>query len=481
MTSSFQLGAPSPRPPRPKTGKVAVALTLVYAIGVLVLAVTGGFRLHDWARQRIVQLSVLTMVAESAAAPAVGETPQAGQLEQPGVAAATPVPAVVAASTVVEPINVLLLGTDERPDEFGPSRTDTMIVLSVNPNTGALGMISLPRDLWVPIPGQGITTKINTAYMLGELNNYPGGGPQMVKDTVSSFLGRPVDYFVQVNFDGFREIVDLIGGVDVNVAYTIHDEEYPTADYGVETFHLDAGLQHLDGETALKYARTRHTDGDYSRSRRQQDIIRAVANKILDANMLPQLLPKAPQLLMSMQTTVRTDIPVPLGLELARVVNSGSLQDIRQLVLDNQYGEETYSSEGAWILVPDRAKVRNAVNGYYTVLAAAPADVVADTHAGGSSPVRIEVLNGTQEPGAASRAAQLLEARGWQVVSVGDADRKSYSQTIVISYGAPESFVTDVSNALSLVPEDALVKGLAPSAQVDVRVVVGNDVLDTLP
>lgn len=475
MSNGFRPGAP----PRRKDGRAAIAITLIYAIGVLGLAVTGGLRLHDWARQRIVQMSVLNMLAESAA-PSVVSAPPPAVLQQPGLAAATPVPVAATPVAAVEPINILLLGTDERPDEYGPSRTDTMIVLSVNPETGALGMISLPRDLWVPIPGEGITTKINTAYMLGEMDNYPGGGPQMVKDTVSSFLGRPVDYFVQVNFDGFREIVDLIGGVDVEVANTIHDEEYPTPDYGVETFHLDAGLQHLDGEMALKFARTRHADGDYSRSRRQQDIIRAVANKVLDAGMLPQLLPKTPQLLLSMQNAVRTDIPVPLGLELARVINSGSLQEIRQLVLDNQYGEETYSSEGAWILVPDRSKVRNALSGFYTALTSAPVATVAGV-AGSVAKLRIEVLNGTQEPGAAIRAAQLLEARGWQVVSVGDADRESYSQTIVINYGAPESFVNAVSDALDLVPEDALVKGLAPSAQVDVRVVVGSDVLKSLP
>ena len=142
-------------------------------------------------------------------------------------------------------------GTDERPDEGVPLRTDTMILLSLDPSGQTLGMLSLPRDLWVPIPGKNTTAKINTAYTIGSQTNYPGGGPQLAKDTVSSFIGRPVDYYVRVNFDGFREIVDLIGGVDINVPYTIHDEEYPTENYGVETFHLDAGLQHLDGAADL--------------------------------------------------------------------------------------------------------------------------------------------------------------------------------------------------------------------------------------
>ncbi len=293
--------------------------------------------------------------------------------KKPASPSATPTPGPDVTPTP-HPINVLLLGTDERPDEGGPLRTDTMILLTLDPGGQSIGMLSLPRDLWVPIPGQGITTtKINMAYMLGEQNAYPGGGPQLAKDTVSSFVGRPVDYFVRVNFDGFREIIDLIGGIDINVPYTIHDEEYPTEDYGVEVFHLDAGLQHLDGETALKYARTRHGDDDYSRSRRQQDIIRAVADKVLNAGMIPQLLGKAPQLLMTTQNTIQTDIPMPLGIEMAQDLVNGSTGEMeRQLVLDNRYGEETYSSEGAWILMPDRSKVRVALDSFFSPLEAAP-------------------------------------------------------------------------------------------------------------
>lgn len=381
--------------------------------------------------------------------------------------------AVPNASPTPAPINVLLLGTDGRADETGPSRTDTMILLTLNPSDQSIGMLSLPRDLWVPIPNQGTTTKINTAYMLGELNNYPGGGPQLAKDTVSSFVGRPVDYYVRVNFDGFREIIDLIGGVDINVPHEITDNEYPTANYGVETFHIDAGLQHLDGDTALKYARTRHGDDDYSRSRRQQDIIRAVADKVLNAGMLPQLLPKIPQLLMTAQNTIQTDIPVPTGIELAKMINVSRLKEVRQLVLDKQYGEETYSTEGAWILVPDRAKVRVALEQFFKSSTGGIA-------AGDASSLRVEVLNGTSQPGVAARAAQLLEAQGWQVVSISDADRTDYVQTLIISYGAPDAIVKKLSSDLQLEPNLAALKGLNTTASVDLRIVVGSDLLPRL-
>ncbi len=378
----------------------------------------------------------------------------------------------------VELLNILLLGTDERPDEYGPTRTDTMILLSVNPATGAMGMLSLPRDLWVPIPGLGVTTKINTAYMLGELQDYPGGGAQLAKDTVSSFVGRPVDYFVRVNFDGFREIIDLIGGVTVEVPNTIHDEEYPTPDYGVETFHIDAGTHHLDGETALKYARTRHNDGDYSRARRQQDIIRAVAQQVMSAGMLPQLLTKAPQLLATMQNSIETDIPIATGIELAQRFQNRAAGDVQQLVLDNRYGEETFSSEGAWILLPDRTRVRTALSAFYAALEA-PSGAAQVALADPKS-VRIEILNGTTSPNAAARTAALLQQQGWQVASIGDADRSDYAQSIVINYGVADAVAAAVSTDLNLEPAQAQINGLAASAPVDIRIVVGRDLLGIL-
>jgi LCP family protein required for cell wall assembly len=474
--SQFKPVTPSPQPRRSRARLLAVVTTLVYSLVVLVLAGVGGLRLNTWARERIVQSSILATIDEetsiAAAPPTPAATPAPGQ--PPG--AAVIVPTVTPAPEVTPtpaPINVLLLGTDERPDEGGPLRTDTMILLSLDPTGQTLGMLSLPRDLWVPIPGHNTTAKINTAYTIGAQGSYPGGGPQLAKDTVSSFIGRPVDYYVRVNFDGFREIIDLIGGVDINVPYTIHDEEYPTEDYGVETFHLEAGLQHLDGVTALKYARTRHGDSDYSRARRQQDIIRAVANKVLNAGMIPQLIGNAPQLLVSAQNTIQTDIPIPAGVELAKLVNNSTMREIRQLVLDSHYGQETYSSDGQWILLPDRAQVRTALETFFSPAAAAVA-------AANGGPLRVEVLNGTTQAGVAAATAELLKAQGWDVVSVGDADRKDYVQTIVINYAAPAASVQKISTDLSLEPTLATLNGLNAQSSVDLRIVVGSDLLPRL-
>jgi LCP family protein required for cell wall assembly len=355
-----------------------------------------------------------------------------------------------------------------------------MILLTLDPNSQTAGMLSLPRDLWVPFPGLGYDYKINMAYQIGETEGYPGGGAELAKNTVSAFIGQPIQYYVRINFNGFIELIDVIGGVDVVVQKTIHDEEYPTDDYLIETFHLDAGAQHMDGATALKFVRTRNVDDDYGRARRQQQLIRAVADKVLRTDMLTTLLPNLPRLLATMRNSIDTDIPMSMQLEFANYFSSASVREVRQLVLDNRYGVETYAENGAWILQPDRAKVRSALATFF-----APSTVLnpgSDSAVALANPewVRIEILNGTGEPGVAARARDLLQRQGWQVVSIGDADRGDYGRTIIINYGVPDELVDRVSSDLELDPNRSSLHGLNGAAPVDVRIVVGRDILSQI-
>jgi len=273
---------------------------------------------------------------------------------------------------------------------------------------------------------------------------------------------------VRINFQGFVQTIDLIGGIDVMVQKTIHDEEYPTADYGVETFHLEAGQQHLDGETALKFARTRHGDDDYGRARRQQEVIRAVVDKVLRADMIASLLPKAWMLVSTMRSSIDTNIPMLVQYELAGYMGAAALQDIRQEVLDSRYGEEVMSDEYGWILVPDREKVRAGVDKFF--------------RPPGTDPrwVRIEVLNGTGTQGVAARTRAYLQAQGWQVVAIGDPDRSDYSKTLVVNYGVPETIIQRVSQDLALQPDASALKGLSSTQPIDLRIVVGRDILSKL-
>ena len=474
--------ADSPQPKSKRTFSAPILATALYSLLILTFSVFASTQLFDWARNRIVNTSPLagmemltaSLQSNAPAVAPVAEDTAGVESADAAVTDSVEDPAALAMANMPS-INILALGVDARPDDAGLPLTDTMLLISLDPASQSAGMLSLPRDLWVPIPHTDTTAKINTAYMLGESGGYPGGGPQTAKDTVGSFIGQPVQYYVRINFDGFVELVDLIGGVDVMVPEAIHDEAFPTLDYGVETFHLDGGLQHLDGETALKYVRTRNVDSDYGRARRQQQVIRAIADKVMRADMIPTLIAKAPRLLYTMRSSIETDMPMAQALDIANYFRTESLREVRQLVLDSRYGEETYSDDGQWILLPDRTRVRAALNSFF-----APTTLSGSVAQTDPSWVRVEILNGTGEPGVAAQAREMLQAQGWQVVSIGDADRNDYSHTLIVNYGIPESVIDQVGNDLELEPGLSTLEGLNTAAPIDMRIVVGRDMLGQL-
>lgn len=406
-------------------------------------------------------------------------------------------------------INILLLGSDERIDGVEPPRTDTMLLVTLDLRRHTAGMISFPRDLWVPIPYYNVASKINTAYAIGEQGGYRLGGAQLAKDTVSSFIGQPVQYYVQADFNGFVRFIDEIGGITVEVPQTIHDPEYPTADYGYQTFYLEAGTRVLDGQTALKYARTRNMDSDYGRAARQQQLIRAIAEKVIAAEMIPILLTRAPQLLSSTWGSVRTDMPLQTAAEIAHYVQS-NVSEVSTLVLDNRYGEETYSANGAWILLPDRNLIRPALKTFFdptagqNAVAGTPAeplpqipprtqigtevgsrellaaDVTRNVRAMAVREVRLEILNGTAQVGIAALARRQLEASGWRVVSIGDADRSDYQHTLLVNYNTHETLVSELGRQLNLTAPLNSFPGLLIPESTDLRIVIGEDFLSTL-
>jgi LCP family protein required for cell wall assembly len=467
-------------PSRARQKKI-VAFAIGYVVIVLTVAVAASSFFYDWARVRILATSPLSAFTDTLAlAPITIPKPVA----EPQIIApidnmdASDVEVVNIPAPSIPAINILLLGTDARPGEGAHANTDTMILLTLDPQSQTAGLLSLPRDLYVPLPGYGYNVKINTAYRTGEMTNYPNGGAQLAKDTVSSFIGEPVHYYVRVNFRGFVDLIDMIGGVEMVVPKTIYDPEFPTDDFGYQTFYLEAGPQRLDGETALKYVRTRNVDDDYGRARRQQEVLAAVARQVTRADMITTLLPKVAPMLYTMRSSIDTDVPMQLQLELANYFASAPLRPVRQLVLDSQFGYETYTQDGMWILMPDRARVRPAVATFFEPPSIYELnEMVAGTN---TDWIRIEILNGTGEPGVAARTRDMLVAQGWQVVSIGDAYRSDYGQTIIVNYGVPEELVARVGVDLELEPSMTSLNGLNVTAPVDVRIVVGRDILTHL-
>jgi LCP family protein required for cell wall assembly len=185
-------------------------------------------------------------------------------------------------------MTVLLLGLDRRPGEGAPARSDAIIVARLEPERRRIALLSLPRDLIVEIPGYGYG-RINAASVYGELNPQLGGGVALARTTVSSLLGIPIDHVVTIDFEGFIQAIDALGGVTIDVPTELYDAAYPTMDYGYQTVHFLPGVQQMDGATALKYARLRHADSDFERSKRQQQVIIAAVAQVRGQNVVDQL------------------------------------------------------------------------------------------------------------------------------------------------------------------------------------------------
>jgi LCP family protein required for cell wall assembly len=204
-----------------------------------------------------------------------------------------------------DPVNILLMGIDYRDGDEEPARSDTMIVVRIDPATKQATMLSLPRDLYVQIPGFD-PDRINAAYPLGEehQDSIDGGGPTVVAQTIEANFDIQIDYFMTIDFDGFREVVDTIGGIVVDVRAPIKDDQYPTEDFGLTRQYFATGLQKMDGETALRYARTRHGDNDIARGDRQQQVLIAIREKAMDLG----LITRAEELIRDFGDNVRTDL-----------------------------------------------------------------------------------------------------------------------------------------------------------------------------
>ncbi|MCL5273907.1 MAG: LCP family protein [Chloroflexi bacterium] len=268
-----------------------------------------------------------------------------------------------------ERVNVLVTGIDQRIGEKDPGRTDTMIILTLDPVTLQAGILSVPRDLWVPIPGYD-NGRINTANFLGDAYNYPGGGSELARKTVEQLLGIPINFYVRVNFSAFEDFVDQIGGVTVDVPLDIYDPEYPTSDYGTEVFSITKGIHNMDGATALKFARTRHSlvNGDFDRARDQQLVLLAVKDKVSDPKVFLSLLASAPQLIEKLNQSVKTDLTLDQMQQLAALAQKVDRDHIRVAVLDQTYSEfaSTMTDPPQWVQVPIRAKIAELRDSFFS-------------------------------------------------------------------------------------------------------------------
>ena len=373
-----------------------------------------------------------------------------------------------------ERVNVLLLGIDQRCDEVGPTRTDSMLVLTVDPVGLSAAALSLPRDLWVEIPGFGVD-RISQAHYIGDVREYPGGGIGLAVETVEATLGIELDYYAAINFDAFIDFIDLIGGITIDVAETIDDPDYPDSCYGIDPFFLDPGIITMNGPTALKYARTRSTlGGDVDRALRQQQVGLAIRDQLLTADRLPQLIARAPQLWQTFQSNVRTNMTPTEAIQLALLAQDIPRGQIRTAVIDFNYVYLDTTPDGDEVLVPLRDNIR-ALRDELFAPPTVPTPSVDNLLAlVGTEDARVALLNGTPIFGLAGRTETFLTDKGINVTEIGNADAATYPSTRIIDYGSHPNTTLFLSQLMSVPPLN-INNGTAPDGDYDVLIILGND------
>ena len=341
-----------------------------------------------------------------------------------------------------ETINFLLIGSDLRS---GASfRTDTMVVAILRPNEGQVSLISIPRDLWVYIPGWD-NNRINTAYQHGISVDYPGGGPGLLKDTIQYNLGIRIDHTAMVDFDGFRKIVDTLGGVDIPVSCPYTDWKLIDPSYNPENennwflYTVNPGVIHMDGDLALWYARSRQKSSDFDRGRRQQEVLRAIFTQALRAGTLTRI----PELYNDVKDSVETDLGLGNILQLAIYAPKMTNADIRSYYIRPPYVTSWITDGGAYVLSPNQELL-----GQLLTEALSPSTRTVQRQA-----VTIEVMNGTSIPGYEELASTRLNYAGFETRII-PSDRQDYAYSVLIDRSVIQNNSTSdtILNVMGMLP-----------------------------
>jgi LCP family protein required for cell wall assembly len=373
-------------------------------------------------------------------------------------------------------VTVLLMGLDYRDwlANEGAPRTDSMMLLTLDPVARTAGMLSIPRDLWVDIPGFE-HNRINTAYSQGEGFNVPGGGPGLAMRTVENLLGVPVQYYVVLDFYAFERLVDEVGGVNILVT-----QDVKISPLGRESRLLWEGeAVWLDGADALAYARARKTEGgDFDRAKRQQQVALALRDTILNLNNVPTLLTKAPVLYQELSSGIRTNLSLEQMISLGMMALQIPMENIQKGVIsppDNVTLETL--PDGAQVLKPIPEKIRELRDRIFTNTSAVGPSVSADDLGEGAriEAARISVRNGSGTEGLATQTAEYFKAQGLNVVEVGNADRLDYDKSILMVQNATYPYAVRFLASMLNLSQSQILYPVTSDPEVDVIVVLGYD------
>jgi LCP family protein required for cell wall assembly len=372
-------------------------------------------------------------------------------------------------ATLKQPFTMLLVGVDKRAEAVTEGvRSDTLILVRINPQGNWATMLSIPRDSVVSLPS-GAFGKVNSAFSFGYYNaeklygagtSEDAGGGAAAAETMERFLKINVDYIAQVDFYGFERLVDSVGGILVDVKQTLVDPEYPTENHGVERIYIAPGVQLMDGKTALVFARSRHSTNDFDRSKRQQQVLKAVLNQVRSRGLAANV-SLLPNWISVLEQNVRTTLPmsdISTMTDLAGIVSRLDSSRIAQFSInptdvrvDNVITSDIYWNESDIQVLVKKWQTGSTIPGVAT----------------------LQVLNGSGQTGVAGSVSNNLAGQGFSVLSAGDnagtattmlydigdhnAEREQLVRTlglttaqIVVNAGRPAGAASDASMVLVL-------------------------------
>lgn len=415
-------------------------------------------------------------------------TPEPTNTPEPGVTfTAEPTEVVVTATddpfgdlpSITDPrrITILLMGIDQRVGFTTDSayRTDTMILVSVNPVTKQVGMLSIPRDLWVDIPGFQ-PNRINTANELGDAYNYPGGGgPALAAATVQQNFGIKVDKYIRINFNVFERVVNILApeGIEICINEEIYDPSYPDEGFGTLEVRFMPGCQFLKADRLLQYARTRKTQGgDFDRARRQQQVLKAIQSTFLSAGGITAFLTQIGPLYTELAGSFVTNLTLDDILALGRLASEINPDHITSAVIDVNQVAFGKSPQGDDILLPHMGAIQLLISDVFNPQA--PPTLADLRERSEKEAANIVVYNNTNVSGLAGKTQEWLIGK-INVASIGNIPEPSNSSTIIRDYGSHPWTARYIAAVMGL-PQDRIEPGRDGLIPDGVMIVVGEDI-----
>ncbi|PIZ94466.1 MAG: hypothetical protein COX81_03520 [Candidatus Magasanikbacteria bacterium CG_4_10_14_0_2_um_filter_37_12] len=381
-------------------------------------------------------------------------------------------------------INILLLGMGGLGHD-GPFLTDTIIIASIKPSTSQVSMISIPRDLGVQIPEYGFK-KINSANAFGEVKKTDSGG-EFASKIISNTFGIDIHYYVRVDFQAFQDVIEEVDGIKVNVDTTFTDTEYPADNYEYQTVHFDKGINDMNGEDALQYARSRHGNNgegsDFARAKRQQKMILALKEKVISFETLANPI-RIHNIIKTLDKHIITNMEFSDIISMLKLSKTLNTNNINTVVLNNGVGgylQNTRSDDGAFILEPTSGSFEEINKIIKSIFDHENPEKIPDNTPNQETPevtiTNIEIQNGTWQAGLAARAQKKLSEDNFLVTSVGNTTERPMLESGI--YSLTNKGKEDVLPALKEVLNIPIKKDLPKSEKFahgsDILIILGEN------